>query len=413
MSGAVAMRSMTERYERPVWVRRLNAMGDSLGGPLEGARRLIPIDPDQLLDEAQRNVGAAPKGDFGDPDWRKRFEALAHALDTAPLHVVGRLLTKQELLRSLRSRLLLCRALDEKPAIADECIEAPVIVTGPARSGTSITFELLWLDPTLRAPLAWEALHPIQSGPDRRLFASECEQELWADVQLEFAAGHELRSDLPVECVTLTAPCFGGPHWSMVSQAASPPDPALMYDFHRRILQVLQHGAERRNWLLKTPGHLMTLDLLFATYPDAWVVQTHRDPAKTMPSTVSTTALVQWLRTDQVDLDLLRAAISGAFSFALNSVAERRAKGELPERFVDVHFQDLLRDPVATLGKAYDRMGRRFSDAHAEAIRRYLAEKPKGKFGAHSYTPEEWGFTSAELRQTLAPYIAHFGVALE
>jgi hypothetical protein len=199
----------------------------------------------------------------------------------------------------------------------------------------------------------------------------------------------------------------------MVSQHAGVPDYARMFDFHRRILQVLQHGAPQRSWLLKTPGHLMVLDLLFATYPDAWIVQTHRDPAKTMPSTVSTTAMVQWLRTDEIDLGLLATTIAAIFSGALNSVAERRAKKELPDRFVDVHFQDLLRDPVATLRKAYGKMGRPFSDAHAEAIRRYLAEKPKGKFGVHQYTPEEWGFTAAGLREALAPYIAHFGVALE
>jgi hypothetical protein len=409
----VAIKSMAERYARPDWVRRLNAMGDSVGGGVEGARKLVPIDAGALLEQAVREVGE-PKSAFGDPGWRQRFETLAHALDASPLHLVGRLLTKQELLRSLRTRLMLGRALDRQPAIESERIEAPVIVTGPARSGTTILFELLWLDPTLRGPLAFEALHPTPpEGLDARLAWSECEQELWADVQPEFAAIHELRSDLPVECVTLTAPCFCGPHWTMVSQAAGVPDYERMFNFHRRILQVLQHGAPRRNWLLKTPGHLMTLDLLFASYPDAWVVQTHRDPAKTMPSTVSTTAMVQWLRTDQIDLDLLASTIAAVFSFALNNVAERRAKHDLPDRFVDVHFQALLRDPVATLRAAYQRMGRRFSDEHAEAIRRYLAEKPKGKFGVHQYSPEDWGMSAAELRNNLAPYIAHFGVALE
>ena len=410
---AAAIQRMAERYARPDWVRRLNAMAESVGGRVAGARKLVPIDPAALLEQAVREVGE-PRSDFGDPDWRKRFDGLAQALDASPLHLVGRLLTKQELLRSLRARLMLGFALDARPAIAEERIEAPVIVTGPARSGTSITFELLWLDPALRGPLAWEALHPVApAGADGRLAWSECEQELWADVQPEFAAIHELRSDLPVECVTLTEPCFCGPHWTMVSQHAGVPDFARMFDFHRRILQVLQHGAPRRNWLLKTPGHLMTLDLLFATYPNAWIVQTHRDPAKTMPSTVSTTAMVQWMRTDEIDLGALATAIATLFGGALNSVAERRAKGELPDRFVDVHFQDLLRDPVATLRAAYERMGRRFSDAHAEAIRRYLAEKPKGKFGVHQYTPEEWGFTAEGLRESLAPYIAHFGVALE
>ena len=409
----MAIQSMAERYTRPDWVRRLNAMGESVGGLAFGARKLVPIDAGALLEQAVRELGE-PKSTFGDAGWRGRFESLAHALDASPLHLVGRLLTKQELLRSLRTRLMLGHAVDHRPAIESERIEAPVIVTGPARSGTTILFELLWLDPTLRGPIAAEALHPIPPrGGDARAAWSECEQELWADVQPEFAAIHELRSDLPVECVTLTEPCFCGPHWSMVSQAAGVPDSERMFDFHRRILQVLQHGAPRRNWLLKTPGHLMTLDLLFATYPDAWVVQTHRDPAKTIPSTVSTTAMVQWLRTDQIDLDLLAAVISDVFGAALNNVAERRAKHDLPDRFVDVHFQELLRDPVGTLRAAYQRMGRRFTDEHAEAIRRYLAEKPKGKFGVHQYSPEEWGMSAVELRKNLAPYIAHFGVALE
>jgi hypothetical protein len=97
---------------------------------------------------------------------------------------VGRLLTKQELLRSLRARLALGHAVERAPALERERIVAPVIVTGPARSGTSILFELLWLDPTLRGPLAYEALHPTPPPrPDARARVGECEQELWADVQ--------------------------------------------------------------------------------------------------------------------------------------------------------------------------------------------------------------------------------------
>ncbi|HXK21990.1 MAG TPA: sulfotransferase [Myxococcota bacterium] len=414
MVGARAIASMAERYERPAWVRRVNAMATAVGD----ARRIVPIDAAELVGLAQKSLGGGAAGDFGDPDWRARFERLAAALDAARMHVVGRLLTREELLRCLRTRLLLAGELERKPAIASERIEAPLIVTGPARSGTTILFELLWLDPDLRGPTAFEALHPLplpeSGGEDARLAASECEQELWADVQPEFAAIHELRSDLPVECVTLTAPCFCGPHWSMVAQLEGfLPDMEEMYRFHRRILQVLQHGRPRRTWLLKTPGHLMTLGLLHATYPDAWIVQTHRDPAKTMPSTVSTTAMVQWLRSDHVELPPLAATIEGVFAFALNNVAAERRAGTSPLRFVDVHFQDLMRDPVETLRRAYAAMGRDFGSAHAERIRRYLAEKPKGKFGTHRYSPEDWGFTTAGLREHLAPYIEYFGVALE
>ncbi|MGH0031615.1 MAG: sulfotransferase family protein [Myxococcota bacterium] len=405
--------SMSQRYRRPDWVRRLNAMGGSVGD----ARRIVPLDPDELFEQAVASLGGLPAGDFGDAAWRDRFTALVRGLDGEGFHVVGRLLTRQELLRSLRTRLLLHRAVERDTGIFDETIEAPVIVTGPARSGTSITFELLWLDDGLRAPLAWEALHPCplpEDGTDRRTLWSECEQEVWADVQPEFAAVHELRSDLPVECVTLTQPSFNGQHWAMI---ATPEgweiDPLGMYDFHRRTLQALQRGGPRKSWLLKTPGHLAMLELVFATYPDAWIVQTHRDPAKTMPSTVSTTALVRWLRSDDVDVELLSTVIHEVFSGALNRTVSLREGGTLPDRFVDVHFQDLMKDPVATLRAAYAKMERPFTDEHAERIRRYLAEKPKGKFGAHVYTPEEWGFTAEGLRAKLDPYVSHFGVALE
>jgi hypothetical protein len=406
---------MAERYRRPDWVRRLNAMADSVGGD---ARRLVPIDAAELLRDTEASLGPRPPGNLGDAAWQDRFEQLVRAVDRSSMHVVGRLMTRQELLRALRTRWLLLGEVAAHPAIASERVTAPWIVTGPARSGTTILFELLSLDPELRAPAAWEALHPLPRRPQddggERVAWSECEQELWADVQPEFAAIHELRSDLPVECVTLTLPCFCGTHWSMIGQLEGWSfDIAAMYDFHRRFLQVLQHGAPKRTWLLKTPGHLMTLENLFATYPDAWVIQTHRDPAKTMPSTVSTTAMVQWMRTDHVDLPALAAAIEAAFTYALNHSVELRGSGTVRDRFVDVHFDRLMRAPVETLREAYGRMGRDLGREHADRIVAYLRDKPKGKFGTHHYTPEEWGFTAGGLRRALSPYVEHFGIALE
>ena len=415
-AAAARLRPMAERYVRPEWVQRVNAMAEAAGG----AEHVVPIDADELLAAALGSLGTSDPtvfGDLGDGDWEGRFRALVAGIADAGLHVVGRLQTREELLRCLRTRAHLHAALAEDPAIADEEIRAPMVVTGPARSGTTILFELLGLDPELQVPTAADVLHPAHpAGEAERLAMTSCEQELWADVQPEFAAIHELRSDLPVECVTIGAPSFAGPHWTMVLEDLGTwlPDAATDLRFHRLVLQTTQRrrGSDAR-WLLKTPGYLMVLDELFAAYPDAEVVVTHRDPAKTMPSTVSTTAMVRWLRADRLDLDGLSALIRAVFVDAIGSVARRRAAGEWSGRFGDVRFRDLMTNPVDAVRRAYAQLGRPLADDHATAILDYLRDKPQGKFGRHAYTAEDWGFGADEVRSDLAEYLAAYDVDLE
>jgi len=399
---------MSTRYVRPDWVRRVNAMGPAAGGP----HHMVPLDADDLVDVATTAAGSDDFGDLGDGDWRGRLGSLVAAMDAADLHVVGRLMCREELLRALRTRLRMAQAWKANPRIADETVGAPVVITGPARSGTSILFELLATDVRLRAPIAHRALHPVEPDTAARTSMAECEQELWADVQPEFAAMHELRSDLPVECITLTLPSFAGSHWSMVVGDPGDwvPDPVADLAFHRAVLQTMQFGEPERTWVLKTPGHLIVLDELYRTYPDARVVLTHRDPARTMPSTVSTAAMVQWLRTDRVDLDAFAPLVGAVFTEALNDVADRFAGGRLPEHFGQVHFEQLLEDPAGAVAAAYGSIGLDPTEEHAASIRSYLADKPRGKFGVHRYTAAEWGFDARQLRAGLEPYMSTFGV---
>lgn len=405
---------MAARCTRPDWVRRINAMADATGS----ASGAVPLVADELLDQAHTTTGIEDPGDLGDGDWQGRFRALVDAINASSLHVVGRLLTREELLRGLRTRLLLGDARRRDPSIADERIEAPVVVTGPARSGTTILFELLGLDRRFRTPTATDVLHPVipaRTTAAQRTAMTECEQELWADVQPEFATMHELRSDLPVECITISAPSFAGNHWAMVLSEPGDwaPDVTADLAFHRALLQTVQHGGPPRRWLLKTPGYVFMLDDLFAAYPDASVIVSHRDPAKTMPSTVSTTAMVQWLRTDDVPVDLLAELIGAVFTDALNALARRRGDGSLPGPFGDVRFADLLADPVAAIASAYDQIGLEVSADHRAAVLAYLEAKPRGKHGIHAYTAAEWGFDVDRVRSDLAPYVERFAIPFE
>jgi hypothetical protein len=346
------------------------------------------------------------------------LRALVASINSSALTVVGRLMTREEILRCLRTRLHLGAERATDPSVADEQIVAPVVVTGPARSGTTILFELLALDAGLRSPIATDVMHPALAASfdaAARFAMTEAEQELWADVQPEFAAIHELRSDLPVECITICAPSFAGSHWSMVLDDPGDwvADPVADFALHKAVLQSVQHGKPVKQWLLKTPAYLFMFDDLLRAYPDASVVFTHRDPARTMPSTVSTTAMVRWLRTDNVDLPALAELIDLLFSAGLNTVAERHNDGTLPEQTGHVRFTDLMADPASAIAAAYDGIGREFTNDHRAAIIRYLENKPRGKHGRHDYTAEEWGYDADTLRAGTADYISTFGIVSE
>jgi len=405
------LKPMSERTPRPDWVRRINVMADSVGG----AQNLISLDVEEMISVARGTSGLSDFGDF-DGDWKARLGSLVDAIEReSKLTVLGRLMARQEILRCLGTRLAITRRLDECPAILDEVIEAPIIVTGQGRSGTSILFELLSLDPDARSISAWEATHPVPATEDveTMMARTEPEQEFWADIQPEYATVHEHRSDLPVECITAMLPSFASFQWWMHNTVPSwTPDFVAALQYHEVFLKTLQYGAPKKTWVLKTPVYLPVLDLVFQFFPDASVLLTHRDPLKTLPSGMSTLSMVRWQRSDEVDLGNLTAGASGSFDLMV-AVKERRENGDFPDRIADVHFLDQLRDPVDGIRGAYAAMGRPFDESHAERIRTYLAAKPKGKFGKHEYLPEDWGLTRAELREKTRAYVEAYGVELE
>ena len=71
--------------------------------------------------------------------------------------------------------------------------------------------------------------------------------------------------------------------------------------------------------------HLSRLPALFAVYPDARILRTHRDPAKTMPSSVSTLVHGRWTRSDDVDpMEIATTAVFG-LTMMLNGIAAPEA----------------------------------------------------------------------------------------
>ncbi|MBW2274785.1 MAG: sulfotransferase [Deltaproteobacteria bacterium] len=401
--------------KRPVWADRLIAHGEAVGG----AQHLVSLAADELLAEATRSTGLS---DFGGDAWRPHFDLLLRSLEEeAGLHLLGRTLVRTEILQALRNRLRLAELWSARPAILEARIESPVFIVGSPRSGTSILHELMACDPASRAPAMWEMAHPL-GGAECAELADRVTQ-FWHDLQPEYETMHANSGHLPNECIFITLHEFLSDHWGGchvvpaydAHLAATDQRPA--YRFHKRFLQTLQARGESprdERWLLKAPSHLSQLRTLFDIYPDARIVRTHRDPLKTLPSTISLMGTLKWMRCREVDMSTASKLMPAGYAYLYQNEIEARAAGTLPdERFVDVHFADLVRDPGGTVEGVYAKLGWPFPQSVRDDIADYAAHKPKGSRGTHRYSLEEVGIDAGEERERFRFYMERYGVAEE
>ncbi len=402
---------------RPAWVERLNTVGDNVGG----AGNLVALDESSLIDAATRATGLS---DFGETTWREPFGVLLDAIAReANLNTVGRMLTRSEIVRILENRLRITDTLRAHPEILKGEIHAPLVISGTARSGTSILHELLALDPAHRTPRAWEVMYSVPPPEtatyetDPRIERADREVTLWHEIAPEYVAMHANGGALPHECIFLMSHEFASAHFSGVLDVPSyalwlaTHDLAPAFRFHRRQLQLLQWRHPGERWLLKAPSHLTVLPALFSVYPDARLVLTHRDPAKTVASTISLMATLRHMRRDHVDVAALAQQLGRGMAIGLEKVIQERAERKIPDaQIVDLQYHDLMRDPVGAIRGLYERLELELTRETEERMRAYLAAKPRGKHGSHSYSLEAFGLDRDAMRERYAGYMRHYGV---
>jgi hypothetical protein len=236
----------------------------------------------------------------------------------------------------------------------------------------------------------------------------------------DFRAMHPMGARLPQECVAITAHEFASLQfhttWRVPTYQAwlDGADLAPVYASHRRWLQYLQWRAPAERWVLKSPGHLWSLPALLAVYPDARIVQTHRDPRRVLASLASLVATLRSLASDSIDPREIGADWAERLADGLHRCAEARDSGALPlERVVDVHYVDLVGREIETVRWIYERFGLELPARAEERMRRHLAAHPKDRHGAHRYSLELSGLDPERERRRFAFYAERFGVAEE
>ncbi len=381
-----------------------------------------PIDLDQLVDEARRSTGLE---DFGEGSWREGAERLVDELnDGAALHELGAVIASAEITGYLSNRLRIIDWTTRHPDITQRDVRPPIVILGQPRTGTTILFGVLAQDPANRVPLTWEVDQPWPP-PDTATYESDPRiAEVQANLESTellipgFMGMHAVGARLGQECVRIT----GGDFRSMIfsTQYRVPEyqrwllhdaDMGPAYRYHRLFLQYLQseHRAER--WVIKSPAHLWAVDSMMCEYPDALVVNTHRDPLRVVCSLASLIDLLRRLASDDVSIAAVAAEWFDDVAVGLDRAVAARRDGLIPEQqAVDVFFGDFLADPMAVVYEIYDRLGIELTTEADRRMRSFLADNPQEKHGGHRYSFADTGLDAGALRERMRPYQEFFDV---
>ena len=390
------------------------------------------LDFDGLISQAERfaeRMGVPFAQTY--PSWmREGLEQIVEALKSPEAGVKESMLSHIifGFTRSLRNNAALAQERRQHPEIERAEIVRPVLIVGINRTGTTFLHRLLSRDPRFWALRRYELTEPVLSSGQYATVAGTAEDPRRAYVEelmgatnvVDALAGiHRIDVDEPEEDFMLLRLAFTT--WVLVIAHYAPDYGRWLaatgsrnaYAYHRRVMQHFtwqrrQREPEgERHWLLKMPFHLMELEVLLETYPNAVFIQTHREPVQFMASWNS---LVERMRsftteprppreTGAEQLAFMSGMLNGAIQF-------RASHPALDRRWIDVRYVDLVDDPMAVVNDIYARLGWPLEPAAARAMQEWftLQEEQRRQEPRHEYQLEDYDLTPESVNEAFAPY---------
>ena len=383
-------------------------------------RMQVDLDAEALVARARRETGL---DDLGGTGVEERLAAQVAAVDAdRGLSGLGRHLVRDRLLGLLKARLRFEDFVRRHPEALDVELEPPVIVVGLPRSGTTHLVNLLAADSRFRSMPWWEVREPTpvlgdgpgRDGVDPRYERCRAEWEMTAATAPLTTLMHDRPPwsieedcelvDLDVCSYTLEwharVPAWRDHYLGL--------DQRQHYAFLVRQLQVLSYLRGPNRWVLKTPQHLEQLGPLLATFPDATIAFTLRDPVAVLQSAITMLAYGDRLRRLDVEVDELAAYWIDRIERLLRA-AVRDAALIPAEQRVDVEFGEFMSDDLAMAARILDVAGIELTDTARNELAAYLAGNPRGKEGRVVYDLRaDFALEADDLYERFAFYFEAF-----
>jgi len=387
---------MTSPYaHRPFFYKATNVLG--------GLGQRIGLEPSfntkYLLERAMRATGF---DDFGETGFITDLEILAQSIEEeAGLNTIGKLAAATYLQQLLCNRLNIEHERKNFPEVAERKIYRP----------TTLLHALLAEDPNTRTPITWEVMYPSpqrakENSRDKRIAKCAMGLEFFHRLAPRFNSIHAVKAHLPQECIAITTNAFASIQFHTTYNVPTyqtwleQRDMVPAYRYHKSFLQYLQLPNLSERWLLKAPGHLYDIEALMQVYPDAQIIQTHRDPLEVVGSISSHANVVRAAFSDLLDPHLIAKDWRRYWQQAVSRMQDYRNQN--PDQPIsDIYYSDLISDPVGVVQTLYKELNLEFSAEFETALQRYVARNPKNK---HRYTLQEFGLDKESTREMFSDY---------
>ena len=393
-----------------------------LAGTLFGGDETA-LAPEPLCEAAAAASGLAP-APLHAPALTAALASLTASLRTeAALSPFGLLATRWDLVRLLRTNLILHDEEQRDAGIAARPLADPIFVSGLPRSGTTFLHALLACDPDNRAPRIWRTIHPYPEhrAAERGAGPHKVARQLRFFERLSPGIGylHPMDASAPQECTEIASHVFRSLRFDTTHNVpayrawldGAGHDEA--YRFQARFLRHLQGpDAAPRRWVLKSPDHVFTADSLARVFPRAHLVLVHRDPAHVLASVARLTELLRAPFTTAIDRRAIGRKVAADWQDGMRRMVALADDPHFPlrDRLVHVHYGTLVAEPLRTVERIYEALGLAFGDQARAAVAAHVARTPRGGYGANSYDPTKYGLDPARERARAALYVERFGV---
>lgn len=387
------------------------------------------LSPDGLIDRARSSTGL---DDFGSEHFLEFLRAWCADLESPLLSDVGRARLAKLAVRNLETRLRIEDIVRQHPEILDVPIPRIVRIGGFPRSGTTLFHQLMVLGTRRRALLRWELVAPLPP-PEAATYRSDPRIEQVAR-GLEPLRGTELErmhwveAEEPEECTwgffDLTGLIGRGcsrmmPRWTDAIYASGHSHRQTYVEYRRLIQLLLWRNPMGRDdtLVLKSPTDVDCMATFLDVFPEAVAVLIHRDPFRTMLSTVHLQQIINgpYLAEGRSPTDDEYVELALMLHARLADPMVDLAKSR-PDSVTNVRYPDLMRDPAAVVAEIDEALGLP-GDASVTRglVQQFLERQRAGSRAAPPAQYRDRGVTPEMVhgQPALARYMETFGLAEE